>query len=381
VYLGSTMKFLVVSNCPLEESQGSGYVVLNFCRRLEARGHDVDVIGPDQLDVSKFLHRGRWLRYSVGMLISVIIALSKKRYDIVEFYGGESWLSASVLSRLPGRSCLLVHHSNGLETHYISRMCEGAGPRIEVGWQPQWYQALYKRLVKIAFTDVDGIVTVSEFDREFALQNGYQENHHIASIENGLPDSYLDLKIDLNRQPVIGFCGSWTLRKGIGILETVIPQILNDFSDARFKMIGVSQASLSGLKLTSEQKSRLEVIPFQDDKQALKSLYQSLSILVMPSYYESFGMVATEAMSCGCALIATDTGFVHGLTSGKEALIIEPQARALYSGIKTLLSDDKLRKEIALQGYKRVQSLEWNQSINRLEATYTNWLKERQLSI
>lgn len=41
-----SMKILVISNCPLEESQGSGYVIINFCRGLSERRHEVDLFGP-----------------------------------------------------------------------------------------------------------------------------------------------------------------------------------------------------------------------------------------------------------------------------------------------------------------------------------------------
>ncbi len=43
-------------------------------------------------------------------------------------------------------------------------------------------------------------------------------------------------------------------------------------------------------------------------QEELKKYYSMASVLVVPSYYESFGLVALEAMACGCPVIAGDVG-------------------------------------------------------------------------
>ena len=40
----------------------------------------------------------------------------------------------------------------------------------------------------------------------------------------------------------------------------------------------------------------------------LHSLYRIADLCVVPSLYEPFGLVALEAMACGCPCIVADTG-------------------------------------------------------------------------
>ncbi|NLE89773.1 MAG: glycosyltransferase family 1 protein [Dehalococcoidales bacterium] len=43
-------------------------------------------------------------------------------------------------------------------------------------------------------------------------------------------------------------------------------------------------------------------------QEELSAYYSTSSVLVVPSYYESFGLVAIEALACGCPVIAGDVG-------------------------------------------------------------------------
>ena len=105
-----------------------------------------------------------------------------------------------------------------------------------------------------------------------------------------------------------------------------------------------------------------------------------MSMLVMPSYYESFGLAAAEAMACGAAVIISGkTGFGSTLRNGRDALVLDPiNADTLFAACAQLLSNTPLRVKIAESGYRRVQSLRWESSIVKLETTYLDWLEEHR---
>jgi glycosyltransferase involved in cell wall biosynthesis len=372
------MKILSLSNCPLIESQGSGYVIVNFCRRLRDRHHEVDLFGPESYEPFSFLKgRATSYRQAVGMLFFTLRQLSQKKYDIVELYGGESWLTASILRRIPNRKFLLVSHSNGIETRYYNTLVESSKIGLIESPFKNWYQINQTALFKNAFTQVDGIVTVSEDERQYALACQYQDTSHVVAIENSLPDDYIGLSVEFERKPVIGYCGSWIPRKGIKLIQSDITRLLTEFPDCIFKLIGVGYNFKQEDYFPGAITPQIEVIPFVEDKQSLQKIYQSISILIVPSIYESFGLVTAEAMACGCAVVVSKIGWGASLKDNQEALVlnnlISPQ---LYQAVKKLLLDETLRLKIAQSGYHRVQSLRWSCAVEKLENTYLEWLQE-----
>jgi D-inositol-3-phosphate glycosyltransferase len=57
------------------------------------------------------------------------------------------------------------------------------------------------------------------------------------------------------------------------------------------------------------------------DQDTLQYYYSAAEIVIMPSHYESFGMVALEAMACGTPVIATQVGGLqHLVQNGKTVL-------------------------------------------------------------
>ncbi|MBP0016507.1 MAG: glycosyltransferase family 4 protein [Cyanobacteria bacterium SBLK] len=374
------MKILSISNCPLVESQGSGYVAVNFCRGLRQRGHEVDSFEPDDYEPLQFI-RGRANNYRIalGMLFFVLQQVRKKDYDLIEFYGGDSWLVVLVLAYFWKNRYILVSHSNGLETQFIEVMNQNQS-LLET--KRKWYQIDQRFLFKNAFKFVRGIVVQSDYDRDYALQQGYGDEQHVLTISSGLLDSYLGLEVKLERSPILGYCGSWILRKGIKTIQQDIPKILSEFPQCCFKMIGVGEDFHREDYFPIELCDRIEVIPFVRDKQKLATIYQSIAMMLVPSIYESFGLVIAEAMACGCAVIASQVGFAANLRSGEEIILLDKLSSPhLYDAIKLLLTNESLRHTIAGNGYQRVQNLKWDKAIQNLEATYVNWLDETKSHI
>jgi len=73
---------------------------------------------------------------------------------------------------------------------------------------------------------------------------------------------------------------------------------------------------------------------------ALAELYSRASVTVVPSHREEFGIVAVEAMMCGCPVVAAKTG-------GLEDIVIEGQTGALFE------PDDALGLAATITAYLR----------------------------
>jgi glycosyltransferase involved in cell wall biosynthesis len=371
------VRILTISNCPLSEHQGSGYVIVNFARGLKARGHHVDLLGPEDFEPLRGLRRAKSYRQAIGMLALALQRVARTKYDVVEFYGSEACLAAWVLAALPRREFLMTAHSNGLEPFVHDRLNAMLGSSSLDGTPLRWYQSGRFFPIENAFRKVDAIVTVSEIERSYALEHRYQDESHIAAIENPLPEEFLGQSICSERDRVIGYCGSWLARKGAQMIERELPRILEEFPDWRAKVIGVGPRFRKEEHFPAAVLPRIEVIPFVDHKEQLREVYHSLAILMMPSIYESFGLVLAEGMACGCAAVAGRTGFGCSLKDGEEAILIDERAASpLYDALRRLMIDDPLRRHIAEAGYARVQSLRWPAAIDRLECLYQRWLAE-----
>lgn len=107
----------------------------------------------------------------------------------------------------------------------------------------------------------------------------------------------------------------------------------------------------------------------------LAMVYSAADLCVVPSHYESFGMVAIEAMACGTPVIASDVGglrysVVHRET-GLLARARDPESFA--SGISLLLEDPGLRDGMGRAGARLVREMfSWEAIASRLETVYSS---------
>lgn len=362
---GPPLRILTLSNCPLREELGSGYVILNYARGLRRLGHTVDLFEPRDFEPLIGWRRGIRYRQALGMAVHALRRLRHQRYDVLEVYGAESWLAISLLARR--RSLLVVHHSNGLETHLMEVM---AGTRHLLA-------GLDYRLARRSFCAADALVTVSHHDLAFAAARDYGTESRRLALENPLPNSYLGLEVEPRRRPVILFCGSWIARKGVELIRADLPPLLRELPAWRLQLVGVGTGFQARDHFPADVVDRVEVIPFVEREGHLLSLYCQAAIVIMPSLYESFGLVAAEALACGCALACARTGFGAALVDGEEAVILTGhQPPALYQALRRLTADDDLRQRVALGGWRRVQGLRWEGAVTALATAYQRWKRE-----
>jgi len=89
--------------------------------------------------------------------------------------------------------------------------------------------------------------------------------------------------------------------------------------------------------------------------------YSAADVLVMPSHYESFGMVALEAMACGTPVIASQVGgLAYLIKDGETGYHVPDQdPEALCEKMLLLLGDVELRKKMGLQAEQYARNYAW----------------------
>ena len=97
------------------------------------------------------------------------------------------------------------------------------------------------------------------------------------------------------------------------------------------------------------------------DQDQLRYYYNAASFVVMPSRYESFGMVALEAMACGRPVIASEVGgLAHLVRHGETGFHVpENDHLALASTISRLLQDEALRERLGRQAAEWAHNYAW----------------------
>ena len=94
---------------------------------------------------------------------------------------------------------------------------------------------------------------------------------------------------------------------------------------------------------------------------ALRDYYVAADLTIMPSYYESFGMVALEAMACGSPVVASRVGgLATTVRDGFTGFLVpEGDAGALAERIDSLLSDAPLRAKLGAEGIRWAAKHRW----------------------
>lgn len=117
----------------------------------------------------------------------------------------------------------------------------------------------------------------------------------------------------------------------------------------------------------------------KQDQDALPDYYAAADAVVMPSHYESFGMVALEAMACGTPVIASEVGGLAFLVKDGETGFHVPDRdpTALADRICTLITDPLLRARMGGQAADYAQSYSWRIIADRMIDVYEALAREK----
>ncbi len=152
----------------------------------------------------------------------------------------------------------------------------------------------------------------------------------------------------------------------------------------RTELIVVGGGTAPGTEGWTEEMARLrhlrhrlglsDVIIFlgAQDQETLPYFYAAADAVVMPSHYESFGLVALEAMACGTPVVASRVG---GLTctvvDGVTGFLVQPKSpEALADRLERLLANPALRQRLGQNGIRRARQFGWPAVADRVEALY-----------
>ncbi len=227
-------------------------------------------------------------------------------------------------------------------------------------------EVIRKLFTKKALMKTDKIICISKY-----MQNVLKENYGLGSrlIYNGIN---LDLfKKNINKKKetnLVLYVGRLILRKGIKELS----EVAKELKDVNFEIIGTGPLNKYFVEL-----SNVNIKGFIDKKDIVKE-YNRATIAVFPSHFEPFGLVALEAMACGCPIIVTKkTGFQEFVKNNQEGVLINPKnIKQLKTNITRLLSDKNKQDKLSKNGIEKAKEFSINSMSEKYLVLYSEILKD-----
>ncbi len=177
------------------------------------------------------------------------------------------------------------------------------------------------------------------------------------------PSSLLEIP-DTSDTSTVLFLGRLEVRKGVLDLARAAQAVHAQQPGVRFVFAGrVTGTNGNGDSLVSVMKdlagpaaSALTFVgPVEPER--IAELLAQCAVLVLPSHWESYGLVCCEAMAAARPVVASTSGGMREILDETRCgrLVPPRQTRALAETLNTLLNDPELRRQLGRAGRERIQ--------------------------
>lgn len=345
---------------------GMGSVCAQEASGMAARGHDVTVFTMqyDQRDYTehdkqfsfKIVRLKPWLRYGdAGFVPQVIWHI--RNFDILHlhypFFGGAEWV---LFLKMP---IVITWHMEA-QLSGLKKIIGGV------------YNAIWPRLLSFK---AKKNITVDQVDFSNTKWSRIIAKNKLIELSNGVDMRVFTPRSDSAKKDEknILFVGNILPVKRLDLLIQAMPMLKS--SGAKLVVVGEGPEMLHcrGLVQQLRLDSRVVFVGLQAKKEDMAEYYTSASCVVVPSDYESFSLVAIEAMACGVPMVLSNAS---GLSRrNAQAIFFEKgSAASLAQAIDKALSLlDQEKKDIANRQIDEVnQKYSLARHLDALEKIYAS---------
>jgi D-inositol-3-phosphate glycosyltransferase len=372
-------------------SGGMNVYVLELSRELARQGHHVDIFTRREGDgpAVEILEPGlRLVQIEAGPVEPVekedlpahlgdfirnllrFVAGEPRPYDVVHSHYWQSARAGIHVARALGAPHVTMFHTLG-EVKNRARITEEE-PRRRI---------LHERN---AARRADAIITASDHERAVLRRYYGADESRMDTIPCGID---LELFYPRDRDaarvrlcinpgaPVLLWVGRLEKLKGVDILIQALAEV--ETPGTQLIIVG-GDAQATGLReelsAQAEDAGVRDRVRFEGavPHDALPDYYAAADVCVVPSYYESFGLVAVESMACGTPVVASRVGgLVSTVIDGVNGYLIPWRCPGPFAEkLDVLLNNPHLRHNFSRAGRRNVERFRWRNIAMALSSVY-----------
>lgn len=249
------------------------------------------------------------------------------------------------------------------------------------------------RAEDVIFRNADTIIATTENEKKVILNN-YDIQTKVRVISIGVdPAFFLPTIPQVEKDEYFLYVGRLEENKGIKTLIAAFKKLLERSDRAvKLKIVGGGSKSSGEFSIPEDIKESIKGIEekivftggLEQDK--LVNVFANALATIVPSYYESFGMVAAEAQATGVPVIATKVGGLQEVVKNEVTgyLFEKKNADHLATFMLKTLENEQVREILGKQAREHAQqTFDWDIITNKIISLYKelNETDEEEISI
>lgn len=232
------------------------------------------------------------------------------------------------------------------------------------------------------------IVAISENVKNILVERENVETKKISFIHHGFDlakfssinnDELAEIKLKYgvatSDTPVIGVISRYVNWKGIQFTIIAFKQLLVEYPNAKLVLanaIGPNKQDIQAVLKKELLPSQYIEILFEPNLFLLYQLFDIYVHVPINKHIEAFGQTYIEALAAGVPSVFTLSGVAtEYIKNNENALVVSYENSGdIYTAIKRIIADDKLKMQLIANGKKSISIFELNIFIDKLENLY-----------
>jgi D-inositol-3-phosphate glycosyltransferase len=374
---------LMVHTSPLDQpgagdAGGMNIYVVESAERMAAMGVSVDIFtrrhNPDLPDIVELSAGVRVRHLNIGacsatkeelpaLIPNVSDAFSKvvedEKYDVLHSH---YWISGKVAMPVAKKFGIpLAHTMHTMARVKNMNLAEGERPEPMIRVQGET-QVVAAADALIANTDAEAASLVSLYeacpDNVSVVSPGVDLYTFTAGNGRKAAREAIGLPQDAH---ILAFVGRIQPHKGPEVLIRAVAEMLNHSPHLRTKLITIIMGGASGsglgevdrLKDLASWLNISDVVRFENPvpRAQIPQWYRAADLVCVPSYSESFGLVALEAQACGTPVVATAVGGLRtAVADGISGVLVDGHDPRAWSSVLARLIQEPQRRVLLSMG-------------------------------